>query len=508
MRRRKNSKLLIGLLIAIITLGVGYAAITGVNLLVNGSATLKSSDANFNVRFVKPLASEEAITNPEQDAITISGKNADDSAMDVSSLTATIVDDTHATFDAGELNEVGEYVEFTYKVVNESDGVDAMLSFDIADVNDATDYFELTKTVNKSIIEVGEVAEVRVKVKLINRPVVSDFNATFTVTLNASPVEEEDISSNITGSRVGVGNAAQFAKATQNNNVDTIELTNDIAITKKTALTIDDDTTIEFNGYTLTVEPGSIKVSDGAVLTLTDDSQTGGIESANNAVTVETGSEVVVESGTYKTTDFTDRGSVITIPKNAENAKITINGGTINGEYFAVTSFGDGEVEINGGNIVSTATVKKTDNNGNQYYAYAVRLSEGHLVMNGGTVNGIHGGIGIIGTATATINSGTVILNNSYVGAKDSYYCLYADGNASAEVINPTFTNNGTNPIVYSSSTGYINLRGGNYTGTNAKALNGSPNAGKNSIKVYGGTYKKNASGTLTDYDVSAYFAE
>ena len=127
--------------------------------------------------------------------------------------------------------------------------------------------------------------------------------------------------------------------------------------------------------------------------------------------------------------------------------------------------------------------------------------------MNGGTINGIHGGIAIEGSSSATINGGTVILNNSYEGAKDSYYCLYVANSGSAEVIDGIFTNNGTNPLVYSSSTGLVNLRGGNWTGKNTKAFNGAQNAGKDSIKIYGGTYKKNTNGTLTDYDVSAYSA-
>jgi len=121
MKRRKNSKLMLGLLLAVIGLGIGYAAIAGVNLLVNGTASVKSSDGNFAVRFVRNDANETAIENPVENAITIVGHNADDTLMDISGMSASIEDDTHATFEAGELDEVGEYVEFTYMVVNESD---------------------------------------------------------------------------------------------------------------------------------------------------------------------------------------------------------------------------------------------------------------------------------------------------------------------------------------------------------------------------------------------------
>lgn len=508
MKRRKNSKLMLGLLLAVIGLGIGYAAIAGVNLLVNGSASVKSSDGNFGVRFVRNDANETAIDSPVENAIKIVGHNADETLMDVSGMSASIEDDTHATFSAGELDEVGEYVEFTYMVVNESDDIDAMLSFDIDDENDGDKYFEITKNVDKAIIGENEVATVKVKVTLIDRPVVDDFDASFELTLTATPVEEEDITGNITGTTAGVTSAATLAKAIQNNSVDTIELDRDITVDKKANLEINDDTTIDFNGHTLTVEPESIKVSDGASLTLTDDTGNGGIKSTNNAVVVESNSEVIVESGTYETTEFTGRGAVIRIPEGSDNAKVTINGGTINGDYFTVASYGNSEIEINGGVLTSTATVKNgADETGRTYHAYAVKLADGHLTMNGGTVNGIHGGIAVEGDASATINGGTVNVNNSYEGAKDSYYCLYVAGNGSAEVIDGTFTNNGTNPLVYSSSTGFVNLRGGYWTAKSSKAFNGTPNAGKDSIKVYGGTYKKDASGTLSDYDVSGYSA-
>ena len=505
MRRRKNSKMMLGLLIAIIGLGIGYAAITGVNLLVNGSASLKAN-GDFKVRFVRPDSNETAIADAQENAITISGHNADGTSMDVTNMEASIVDDTHATFAAGALDEVGEYVEFTYTVVNESEGIDAMLSFDVADTNGGEKYFEVTKTANKSVISEDETAKVTVKVKLINRPVVDDVDAQFELTLSANPYEQEDLSESTVGTTSTVNSATTFAKAIQSSSVDTVELSSDITITNNTPLTVKEDTTIDFNGHTLTVEPGSIKVSNGAELILTDEDGNGGIKSTNNAIVVESGSELTVESGTYETTEFTGRGAVIRIPEGNDNAKVTINGGTINGDYFAIASYGNSEIEINGGELTSTATVKNgADETGRTYHAYAVKLADGHITMNGGTVNGIHGGIAIEGDAIATINGGTVTVNNSYEGAKDSYYCLYVAGNGSAEVVDGTFTNNGTNPLVYSSSTGLVNLRGGTWTGKNTKAFNGTPNAGKNSIKVYGGIYKKNTSGTLTDYDVSAY---
>ena len=192
MKRRKNSKIMLGLLIAVVALGVGYAAITGVNLLINGSASIKSN-GNFSVRFVRPIASETAIDNAQENAITISGYNADESAMNVSEMSASVTDDTHATFAVGALDEVGESVDFTYTVVNESDeGIDAALSLEVADENDLADYFEITKSVGKNKIASNETTTVTVRVKLIGQPKVNDVEGTFKITLTSTPVDNSE----------------------------------------------------------------------------------------------------------------------------------------------------------------------------------------------------------------------------------------------------------------------------------------------------------------------------
>ena len=37
-KNKKEGRLFLGILIAVVTLGVGYAAITGVNLIINGTS--------------------------------------------------------------------------------------------------------------------------------------------------------------------------------------------------------------------------------------------------------------------------------------------------------------------------------------------------------------------------------------------------------------------------------------------------------------------------------------
>ena len=40
-KRKRNSKIMIGMLVAVVALGIGYAAIAGINLLINGPDNLE-----------------------------------------------------------------------------------------------------------------------------------------------------------------------------------------------------------------------------------------------------------------------------------------------------------------------------------------------------------------------------------------------------------------------------------------------------------------------------------
>ena len=57
-RNVKQLKVLIFSLVTIITLGIGYALITAINLVINGDATASVNNQNFNVKFL----SEENVT--------------------------------------------------------------------------------------------------------------------------------------------------------------------------------------------------------------------------------------------------------------------------------------------------------------------------------------------------------------------------------------------------------------------------------------------------------------
>lgn len=168
----KNKKTLLGLvlLIAILLLGVGYAAISGYNLTIGGTAGATGNTDNFIVKFTKATTG----TNCTKAEISTSDANARTATMEVSGLTAA-----------------GDTATATFEVTNESPELNAILAVTTKEMTgtDAS-YF----TVNAEIADNAEsmapeaTRTVTVTVKL-NKTVVEDKTATINVVLSATPEE-------------------------------------------------------------------------------------------------------------------------------------------------------------------------------------------------------------------------------------------------------------------------------------------------------------------------------
>ena len=94
----KNKKTFVGiaLLILVLVLGIGYAAITG-SLTIGGTAKATTDDDNFKVVFTGiPVVSESKYA------------------------TASITDGINAKIDVTGLTQKGQYVTVTYDIVNNS----------------------------------------------------------------------------------------------------------------------------------------------------------------------------------------------------------------------------------------------------------------------------------------------------------------------------------------------------------------------------------------------------
>ena len=147
--RRANNKVVGGiLLLAIVLVAVGYAAITKVGLNIDGTAKSEANPDNFKVELIgEPQTSGDGTT------------------------TATIntADKTQGTMNVSGLNAKGQTAIATYTVKNQSTDLSADLTAKATSTND--EYFEVQCSLEKTTLKAGEETTMTVKVKLLKTPI-------------------------------------------------------------------------------------------------------------------------------------------------------------------------------------------------------------------------------------------------------------------------------------------------------------------------------------------------
>lgn len=164
--RRKKTYVGLVLLLAVLMLGIGYAAITNIDLLISGTAKAVVSDENFKVKFTgTPTVSDEDI------------------------VTATITDDHNATITVDSLTAKGDSVTATYTILNDSEDLTASITKPSI-TNDNEEYFTVTTdwADAKEVAAKGETT-VTVTVELIKTPITDDELANIDISFVASPVQ-------------------------------------------------------------------------------------------------------------------------------------------------------------------------------------------------------------------------------------------------------------------------------------------------------------------------------
>ena len=169
-QNKKQLKILTFALIMVVVLGIGYAGITAINLVINGEATASVDQNNFKVKFL----SEENVTP------TITGGENN---------TVEVVDDLTAKFSANTLTAEGDSEVATFRVRNDSKGIGAKIKLGLTNTN--TDYFKVTEYIADSELQAGDETTVTVTVEMLKTPVESEVSTTITATLEATAVENE-----------------------------------------------------------------------------------------------------------------------------------------------------------------------------------------------------------------------------------------------------------------------------------------------------------------------------
>ena len=118
-QNKKTLQVVLIAVIAVITLGIGYAAISAVNLIINGNATANVNQNNFQVYFVNTADTPSLTGN-----VTVSGN-----------ARINTNDNTKAEFDVSGLTKVGDYAIATYTIINNSNSIGADISLFITNSN-------------------------------------------------------------------------------------------------------------------------------------------------------------------------------------------------------------------------------------------------------------------------------------------------------------------------------------------------------------------------------------
>ena len=164
----KNTKIVGGiLLVAIILVAVAYAAITNVELNINGVGNAQAKQENFKVEFIGTPST--------------SGKGT---------TTATIneSDKTKGTVNVTGLTAKGDEAVATYTVKNQSSDISADLTAEATSSNQT--YFEVICSLEKTTLKAQEETTLKVTVRLLKTPIdetKEDLNSDIDVTLTAEP---------------------------------------------------------------------------------------------------------------------------------------------------------------------------------------------------------------------------------------------------------------------------------------------------------------------------------
>lgn len=164
----KSKKTFVGvfLILAVLFLGVGYAAIANITLKISGTLGATADDKNFKVAF-----SDKAIVTSD------------------SKITAEKTDDLNATIKVTGLTAKGDKVTATYEIENKSEDLSASIATPVI-TNDNEAYFKVTTdwTAAKTVVSKGTTT-VTVTVELLKTPIGEDESANIDISLVASPVQ-------------------------------------------------------------------------------------------------------------------------------------------------------------------------------------------------------------------------------------------------------------------------------------------------------------------------------
>lgn len=151
-------------LVAVLIIGVGYAAINSITLQITGQLAATPSDANFTVKFTSASPSE-------------------------GSVVAKVTGDKTATLNVSGLTAKGDKAVATYTIQNTSEDLSANLT--VAASNENDEYFTVSTSLSETSIAKGGTSTLTVTVELMKTPVNAEVTDTVGISIEASPVQPQ-----------------------------------------------------------------------------------------------------------------------------------------------------------------------------------------------------------------------------------------------------------------------------------------------------------------------------
>ena len=182
MMNKRKSMIGLLLIVAVLFIGIGYAAISSVTLTITGNAKVEPGADAFNVNYTydSTTPANNKIVGAASTGFTITAANtyAEYTALRTAVISAT------------EFTEQGQYVDFTFTVKNESSHLNATLTNSDISLPSGNTYFTVTlpSTVNLNLAPNGT-GTFTVRVTCVKTPTEVQTWNSWVVTITPQPSE-------------------------------------------------------------------------------------------------------------------------------------------------------------------------------------------------------------------------------------------------------------------------------------------------------------------------------
>ena len=167
--KKKRTLTVVAMVLAVLLLGVGYAATIGnIQLNINGNATASQNADQYVVKFVSGSAQDVTVDKPDHIVVN-----------------PAITGDLTGTIEVTGMKARGESVTVQYSITNASADLSATLEAAVG--TGTNNKFTIETDLGTDVLAKGATTTLTVTITLNETPVSSDITTTVPVTVTATP---------------------------------------------------------------------------------------------------------------------------------------------------------------------------------------------------------------------------------------------------------------------------------------------------------------------------------